>query len=479
MPVRTFCLLLIVAACLAAATDTRAQSALVTVEGAGAVPLGAPQSDRFGFGAAASVGAYVRLAPFILLGARLRGGFLSDGAAPRDPQLADPGVGSFESLAAMVRFRPMADPGDVRNGRGMFVEAGAGGMVTGDLVRAGLEGGVGFGFEVGAFSLAPTIRYLQVLQPADVLSDDDAHVLLLGAEFALLDARPRVIPKVVAAPVVPQDNDNDGFEDAKDACPTDAEDYDHFDDKDGCPESDNDGDKVLDAKDACPNVPEDLDAFEDDDGCPEPDNDHDTFLDADDECPTDAEVVNGNADYDGCPDKGLIEMINDRIVLEERVLFDFEKARVRSAAHPVLEAIVHLYKLHPEWAKIRIEGHADARGDAAFNQDVSVRRAAMVRNELVKRGIPAAIIESVGVGATRPRDKRKVEEAYRLNRRVEFVVVSSNRPAPVVAAPTALTGDAAAALPTAPNPEAKPPTKAAPPPPDAAHRIEPTKAGPP
>jgi len=434
-----------IAAFVAAAPTATAQSALFTVEGAGAVPVGAPQSDRFGFGAAASVGAYLRLAPFILLGARLRGGLLSDGAAPRDPSLIDPGVGSFETLAAMVRVRPLADAGDIRNGRGLFVEAGAGGVVTGDLVRVGIEAGVGFGFALGSFSLSPTLRYLQVLQPRDVLSDDDAHVLLLGAEFALLDARPRVVPKAVAAVVVPQDRDHDGFVDEKDACPTDAEDFDHHDDDDGCPESDNDGDKILDAKDACPNAPEDFDAFDDDDGCPEPDNDHDGFLDADDQCPNDAEVVNGNADYDGCPDEGLIEMINDRIVLEERVLFDFEKARVRSAAHPVLDAIVSLYRLHPEWTKIRIEGHADARGDARFNQDVSERRAAMVRNELVKRGIPEAMIESVGLGATRPRDKRMIEEAYRLNRRVEFVVVASSRPdsnpmppdAPVVeAAPT-------------------------------------------
>ena len=474
---RKSCLLLMITALSAAPSTLSAQSALVTVEGAGAVPLGAPQSDRFGFGAAATVGGYIRLAPFILLGARLRGGLLSDGAAPRDPGLNDPGVGSFETLSAMVRVRPLADAGDVRNGRGLFVEAGAGGVVTGDLVRAGIEAGVGYGFALRAFSISPTLRYLQVLQPRDVLSDDDAHVLLFGAEFALLDASPRVVPKAVAAVVVPQDRDHDGFVDDKDACPTDAEDFDRHDDEDGCPESDNDGDKILDAKDACPNAAEDFDAFEDDDGCPEPDNDHDTFLDADDECPTDAEVVNGNADYDGCPDEGLIEMINDRIVLEERVLFDFEKARVRSAAHPVLEAIVSLYKLHPEWAKIRIEGHADARGDAAFNQDVSERRAAMVRNELVKRGIPATIIESVGLGATRPRDKRKVEEAYRLNRRVEFVVVSSSNSA---SRPAKLNASAVGAEAVAPGAPAQQPEKQAAvvtPPAEAAPTTEPNKAG--
>ena len=46
------------------------------------------------------------------------------------------------------------------------------------------------------------------------------------------------------------------------------------------------------------------------------------MLDADDTCPTEPETLNGVNDQDGCPDKGLIVMHDDRIVLEERVLFD-------------------------------------------------------------------------------------------------------------------------------------------------------------
>ena len=227
----------------------------------------------------------------------------------------------------------------------------------------------------------------------------------------------------------PVDSDGDGIADADDACRTEAEDKDGFEDEDGCPDPDNDQDGIADADDKCPLEPEDKDEFQDEDGCPDPDNDHDGFLDADDQCPLEAEVINGNQDYDGCPDQGLIEMHDDRIVLEEEVLFDFERARVKTAARPVIAAIVKLYEQHPEWLKIRIEGHADQRGNEEFNQELSERRANNVRSELVKRGIPEALIESAGFGSTRPRDKRDVEGAYQRNRRVEFVVVARSKSA--------------------------------------------------
>jgi outer membrane protein OmpA-like peptidoglycan-associated protein len=250
----------------------------------------------------------------------------------------------------------------------------------------------------------------------------------------------------------PSDRDGDGLLDASDACPDQPEDKDGFQDDDGCPERDNDQDKIPDADDRCPNDPEDFDAFEDMDGCPEPDNDQDTVLDADDQCPVEAEVINGIMDYDGCPDTGLIVMRNDRIVLEEEVLFDFERARVKNAAQPVLDAIFKLYKQHPEWMKIRIEGHADQRGKEDFNQELSERRANNVMRQLVERGLPADMIESAGYGATQPRDKRELEEAYRRNRRVEFVVVA-RRSTGAAAAPG---GAPATSPPPAPAPEAKP-----------------------
>jgi parallel beta-helix repeat protein len=66
-----------------------------------------------------------------------------------------------------------------------------------------------------------------------------------------------------------KDSDNDGIPDKYDQCPNEPEDYDGFQDEDGCPDLDNDKDGIPDIRDKCPNTPEDIDGYLDDDGCPD------------------------------------------------------------------------------------------------------------------------------------------------------------------------------------------------------------------
>jgi outer membrane protein OmpA-like peptidoglycan-associated protein len=101
------------------------------------------------------------------------------------------------------------------------------------------------------------------------------------------------------------DNDNDGILDVNDRCPNEPEDKDGDEDEDGCPEGgdgDRDGDGIPDSRDKCPDDPEDRDGFEDQDGCPDPDNDQDGIPDVKDKCPNDPEDKDGFEDEDGCPD---------------------------------------------------------------------------------------------------------------------------------------------------------------------------------
>ncbi len=100
------------------------------------------------------------------------------------------------------------------------------------------------------------------------------------------------------------DNDADGILDTADNCPNEPEDIDGDRDQDGCPDldGDRDGDGIIDRLDRCPEEPEDRDGFEDEDGCPDPDNDKDGILDAADKCPLVAEDKDGFEDEDGCPD---------------------------------------------------------------------------------------------------------------------------------------------------------------------------------
>ena len=113
----------------------------------------------------------------------------------------------------------------------------------------------------------------------------------------------RVLGGIGYEAVIDPDPDKDGILSEVDSCPEVAEDFDQFEDDDGCADTDNDGDTILDASDKCPNVAEDRDGFEDADGCPDLDNDKDGILDVDDKCPLDAEDKDSFDDADGCPDR--------------------------------------------------------------------------------------------------------------------------------------------------------------------------------
>ena len=125
---------------------------------------------------------------------------------------------------------------------------------------------------------------------------------------------------------------------------------------------------------------------------------------------------------DGCPISEFVTMYEDRIVLDERVLFDFGRARVRSTGREVIAEIGKLWRAHPEWQRITIEGHTDVRGSDEYNQDLSTRRAERARRVLVKLGFDAARIDAVGRGRSRPRVEAHDEDEHHKNRRVEFVI---------------------------------------------------------
>jgi outer membrane protein OmpA-like peptidoglycan-associated protein len=198
-------------------------------------------------------------------------------------------------------------------------------------------------------------------------------------------------------PSTAEDADGDAVNDTIDKCPDEPEDRDTFQDEDGCPDPDNDGDGIPDGFDNCPNDAEDADSFEDEDGCPDPDNDKDGFLDAADKCPDKAETMNGNQDEDGCPDAGaeIVKLTDDVIEVLERLSFGTRGGKnelKENAAHAV--ALVALVmKGHPDIAKLRIEVHADG-----VSKDETQKRAEMIRDLMVRKGIESARLVPVGAG---------------------------------------------------------------------------------
>jgi len=223
------------------------------------------------------------------------------------------------------------------------------------------------------------------------------------------------------------ESDGDDVFGASDLCPTLAEDGDDFADHDGCPDVDDDGDGLLDAADRCARSSEDRDGFEDDDGCAEPDNDADEIADAIDSCAMDPEDRDGFEDDDGCPEPGpnaaSFSVGGERILVSERIYFEYEQDAIRDVSMPVLDGLAEVISGLRAGTKVIVEGHTDDSGNPAYDLDLSFRRARAVVEYLRGRGVPADRLDFVGRGTKQPLAPGRSPEARALNRRVEFKLV--------------------------------------------------------
>jgi OOP family OmpA-OmpF porin len=198
---------------------------------------------------------------------------------------------------------------------------------------------------------------------------------------------------------------------------------------------DRDYDGISDRDDACPDEAEDADHFEDLDGCPEvgPDEDHDGVPDYDDDCPGEKETINGTDDDDGCPDSGDPRVIYEdgEFRILDNVRFEHGSAVLEEDSKRTLDQVAMILKAHTEFTQVRVEGHTDDTGPRDVNQRLSEQRAQTVRAYLIGRGVESNRLQAVGYGSSRPKVEGTTEADRAKNRRVEFVVVDlEESPAP-------------------------------------------------
>ncbi len=111
------------------------------------------------------------------------------------------------------------------------------------------------------------------------------------------------------------------------------------------------------------------------------------------------------------------------------VFFDWDSTKLSDASLNVLEQARDSYK-NKQDARITATGHTDTTGSEAYNMALSLRRANAVKDALVKLGVPAAAITTVGVGEKNLLVKTGDQVREPQNRRVEIAVAG------VVAAPS-------------------------------------------
>jgi OOP family OmpA-OmpF porin len=112
-----------------------------------------------------------------------------------------------------------------------------------------------------------------------------------------------------------------------------------------------------------------------------------------------------------------------RISLKSSVLFDFDKATLKPEAAEELHAVALKIKELSD-VRIIIEGHTDNFGTDEYNRDLSMRRAAAVKEFFVaEEGMDETSIESTGFGESRPIATNDTDEGRAKNRRVEIIIL--------------------------------------------------------
>lgn len=108
-------------------------------------------------------------------------------------------------------------------------------------------------------------------------------------------------------------------------------------------------------------------------------------------------------------------VLRDTLLLEA-VRFEFDKSEITPTARPILDRVAESMLAHPE-AFFEIAGHTDSVGTFAYNFLLSARRAAAVRDYLIRQGVPAYKMTAVGYGEGFPIAPNATVEGRALNRR--------------------------------------------------------------
>ena len=112
--------------------------------------------------------------------------------------------------------------------------------------------------------------------------------------------------------------------------------------------------------------------------------------------------------------RGLIVSMPD-------VLFDFNKYTLKPEARERLARISGIVLAYPD-LHLNIEGYTDSIGSDEYNQILSEKRAATVRDYLISSGVSINNVVAQGFGKTNPVADNSTPSGRKLNRRVDMVV---------------------------------------------------------
>ena len=109
--------------------------------------------------------------------------------------------------------------------------------------------------------------------------------------------------------------------------------------------------------------------------------------------------------------------------LTRTVYFEYDESAITNDTEAALRAKVEILRANPG-VQLRMEGHADERGTSEYNIALGNDRAESVMRFLTNFGLSGDRFSWVSYGEEQPAVQGSNEEAWALNRRVEFVITA-------------------------------------------------------
>lgn len=119
----------------------------------------------------------------------------------------------------------------------------------------------------------------------------------------------------------------------------------------------------------------------------------------------------------------VIETPLEEKIKLEMIHFEFDRYRLLPEAKQILNENARILKMYPQ-VKLLIQGHCDERGTIEYNLALGEKRARSAQEYLIDLGVDPSRISIITYGKERPLDTRHNEEAWYMNRRDEFNLVS-------------------------------------------------------
>ncbi|MCF6330728.1 MAG: OmpA family protein [Sulfurimonas sp.] len=139
------------------------------------------------------------------------------------------------------------------------------------------------------------------------------------------------------------------------------------------------------------------------------DDDKDGVLNSIDKCPT---TATGEAvDVDGCPAS-----------VNLNINFENNSFNVETTSDANIQKFADFLITYTTYSA-KIIGYTDSRGSAIYNQKLSENRASVVKDILIKKGVPADRISSIGMGEVNPVADNASSEGRAENRRIEAELI--------------------------------------------------------